>query len=139
MIKIAYLVLLLAVVVVPAYADVAPPENYVETCTMEKQQTGNLECFPCSGTMSAGAADSGIEGMCEDPATYEADGYEKKCQTAGASNWTEIWCRPGSADPVADASTEESKTSSDGDGCSVTAAGRENTIGVFDCLLILLN
>lgn len=137
MIKFTYFVFLLALIAMPAYADVAPPDDYVETCTLQKQQTGGLECFECSGTMSAGAADSGIEGMCEAPATYEADGYTQKCQTAGASNWKEIWCRPG-AGSAGDASVEESNAGGDGDGCSVVAAGRDGAVGVFDYLLILL-
>ncbi len=81
-----------------ALADVAPPPDYVEKCTIEEQQGAGDECQPC------GASFQGRE-KCT---ALGAEGYKHRCKAHGASVWTEVWCRskapipaPG-GDPGAD-------------------------------------
>jgi MYXO-CTERM domain-containing protein len=67
-------------------ADLAPPSDYVEQCTIAKQQGRDMECVTCSATHSQ---------ACSVP------GYTRQCTTRGASAWTEIWCRGGDGGPSA--------------------------------------
>lgn len=83
----AVLVLVLAVSL-PASADVPPPPGYVETCTVERQQKPGEECRECR-------AWHGERDACEK--TLGKDGFERRCSTAGASVWTELWCRNADA------------------------------------------
>ncbi|MGB1015809.1 MAG: hypothetical protein ACPG4T_16855 [Nannocystaceae bacterium] len=69
-----------------ASADVPPPPGYVEKCTVERQQKDDQVCVSC------GDAYHGDRDACKN--VYLQQGYTKACQTAGASVWTEIWCRP---------------------------------------------
>ena len=83
-----------------AWADVAPPPGYVEQCTLEKQQVQADTCTLCPSSY-------------QDPEKckkeWEAKGYEKRCQSRGASVWNEVWCKVGSTKP-------STKT---GTGCSI--------------------
>lgn len=80
------LVLALALVAVPgvALADIPPPDDYVETCTLEKQQVPGLDCKSCS-------AWHGEQDACDK--TLGAEGYRRMCKSYGASAWSEIWCK----------------------------------------------
>ncbi len=95
-----------------AIADVAPPDNYVEDCTLEKQHFDGMSCITCQG---GGAVQPEDEGACDESAN-EADGYEFVCRTRGASYNTEIWCKdsPGETGPAGDPSS---------DGCAVVSPG----------------
>lgn len=67
-----------------AHADVAPGPFYVERCKVEAYQDASNECITCRGTH---------EGRAECEALSE-QGYEHRCDTRGASVWTEVHCRP---------------------------------------------
>jgi MYXO-CTERM domain-containing protein len=71
-----------------AAADVAPPNGYVEQCTVEKKQASGLTCVACKNDYRSFATDAG------DPCQqkYAAQGYTKICKSYGASVWTEVWC-----------------------------------------------
>lgn len=71
-----------------ARADVAPPIDYVEQCTVAKQTTESTECVECGETRNPDA-----KGRC----TKLLSGY---CFTSACSPWgearynhTEVWCR----------------------------------------------
>lgn len=68
-----------------ARADIPPPEGYVETCTLEKQQKPDTECLSCD-------AWHGEHDKCEK--LHGASGYTQACRSGGASTWSEVWCRP---------------------------------------------
>ena len=70
------------------WADLAPPGRPPDTCTMEQQAAPGQECHPCR-------AYYGNHEHC--PESLAAFGFTKKCRSYGASNWSEIWCRPESA------------------------------------------
>ena len=67
-----------------ALADVAPPDDYVETCTLAIQQVDGTECQLC-----------GVTSDNFDVCTEQFDGTEfsRVCATWGASFYDEIWCR----------------------------------------------
>lgn len=66
----------------PAWADVPPPDGYVETCTMADRQTATSECLLCLG--ARGMADRCTPLL----APYC---FTKVCHSWSGSN--EIWCR----------------------------------------------
>lgn len=109
----------------PAHADVAPDPGYVETCTVEKQQEGGAECRSCVGSFQ----DAG--GVSEECRALESDGYSKKCQTAGASTWTEVWCK-GDA-PAAPDANENADTDAAPGSCTAAPA----PLGAFVAGLML--
>ena len=96
-------------------ADVPPPEDYEEDCTLEKQHFDGMEGFTCDG---GGAVSPEDEGAC-DPDANEAEGYSFVCNTLGASFNTEIWCKesPDATGPAGDPDASED------DGCSVVTPG----------------
>ena len=67
-----------------ASADIAPPDDYVETCTLEAQQVDGTECQVCGVSF-------------EDPEActtqYAGTDYAEICNTWGGSFYDEIWCR----------------------------------------------
>lgn len=67
-----------------ATADVAPPEDYVESCTLEKQQKPGEDCVECSATYFDNP------NPCE--AQYANRGYAHRCSSWGTAH-TEIWCK----------------------------------------------
>ncbi len=70
-----------------ARADLAPPPNYVESCTIENAPK-DQECHRCGAFF-------GNRTWCSDElASY---GFSQQCRTRGASVWGEIWCRPKAA------------------------------------------
>ncbi|HJX66178.1 MAG TPA: hypothetical protein VJ860_19740 [Polyangia bacterium] len=75
-----------------ARADIPPPPDYVETCTLANKQTPTSECLAC-------AADYNNFGRCGPLLSPYC--YSKVCQTWGGSAHTEIWCRTkGDGAPV---------------------------------------
>ncbi len=73
-----------------ARADIPPPSDYVESCTVAKQQTGGTECVACN-------AWHGERDKCEK--SVGTKGYEHVCKSWGASAWDEVWCKTGAAKP----------------------------------------
>ena len=69
-----------------AHADLPPPPGYEEKCTIAKQQQIGEKCISCGDAYHSDVDACKIK--------YEPQGYVKKCQTSGASVWTEIWCKP---------------------------------------------
>jgi hypothetical protein len=118
-----------------ARADVPPPEGYVEQCSAARQQSAESHCEEC-GTYH------GDRDRCVNQ--YASTPFTKRCQSAGASVWTEVWCRPRAAGdpqvagpatptpaatpratPSATPSAAPQAATSDAtdDSCSVAAAG----------------
>ncbi len=79
-----YLVLVLPLSATLARADVPPEPGYVEKCTVEKQCKKSEEGDACR-------AWHGDPEVCA--RKHEADGFEYRCRTRGASAWTEVYCR----------------------------------------------
>ena len=125
---------LLLLSAVTANADVAPPDDYKETCTLKKQHFNDTECFECRMDVRGSIADAGDDGYCQSEETYTADGYEKKCKSRGGSVWTEIWCRPktGAEGPAGEPG------SGDGDGCSVITVGNAGVSATLQLLGVVL-
>lgn len=67
-----------------ALADVPPEPGYVEKCTIEKQCKKNEEGDECR-------AWHGDRDVCT--RKHEADGFQFKCRSRGASVWSEVFCR----------------------------------------------
>jgi len=78
----------------PARAVETSVPDQPETCTIEKRQRAGEQCIAC------GAWD-GDAAKCQK--RLSSRGYERRCRGAGASRWSEIWCRPvgGRATPTA--------------------------------------
>ena len=71
-------------VVGSARADIPPPPDYVEQCTVANWQTTTSECLTCRGSYSSTVRCGRLlSPYC----------YSKLCQTYGGSNFTELWCR----------------------------------------------
>jgi hypothetical protein len=68
-----------------AAANLAPPQVYVETCTVENQERPEEECRRCD-------AHFGERDRCE--REFGTKDYRYRCRTYGVSVWSEIWCRP---------------------------------------------
>ncbi len=76
---------------VTALADVAPPPDYVESCTLANHQRPATECQLC------GDAYHGEPEACRNK--LGATGYTRSCRTSGASVWNEVWCRRAQPQP----------------------------------------
>jgi len=72
-----------------ARADIAPSPDFVETCTVGRQQRAGETCVEC-GDSYHGAPDACAR-------QYEPRGYARRCRSSGASVWNEIWCKPSQA------------------------------------------
>ena len=105
-----------------ALADLAPPDDYVEECTLEKQQVDGLTCVAC---------DNGYDnsGDCEN--LYGGEYTTSNCQSWGGSFWTEVWCKGEATAPAEDTSTEPNEETSpttptddkdESSGCSVSTS-----------------
>lgn len=64
-----------------ARADIPPPGDYIETCTVAIQ-CGEIEGTSCSAYF----------GGREDCDALEAKGWQQMCKTYGASTWSEVFC-----------------------------------------------
>jgi hypothetical protein len=101
-----------------ALADLAPPRNYVESCTLEKRQRAGQECVACR------ASYMGRE-QCE---PHEAQGFASVCKSRGASVWNEVLCKPKvggddespavTAEPVVPHAVEPDAEKASGSRCS---------------------
>jgi hypothetical protein len=67
-----------------ALADVPPPDDFVEECTVEKQTVPGLECESCR-------AWHGERDACDK--TLGVKGMRRMCESWGASAWNEVWCK----------------------------------------------
>lgn len=94
-----------------ALADIAPPPDYVETCTVENQQAEGRTCEAC-----ADAYHGDVEACAK---KFEGKGLTRACRTAGASVWTEVWC-DGPANPAQ--GQTEPPPAPPKKGCDVTGA-----------------
>ncbi|MFO0744622.1 MAG: hypothetical protein U1F43_02975 [Myxococcota bacterium] len=133
--KTALLSLLVLAFPLAARADVPPPDDYVETCTVEKQTKPGLDCKSCS-------AWHGEPDACDK--TLGKDGYAKKCQSWGASSWGEVWCK-GTETPAekpaekpADKPAETSPAAKPASASKCAAGGVELQIGLAAALLMLV-
>lgn len=101
-----------------AKADIPPGDDYVETCTIEKQSAPGLTCDSCR-------AWHGERDACDK--TLGVQGYRKMCQAWGASAWSEVWCKgeatgPKPAEgPTPTAGPESKKTGCEGAGLELWA------------------
>lgn len=75
-----------------AYADIVP-DDYIETCTLERYTATGAACAVCRSSVFD-------EAMSADCAMLASQGLTRMCQTAGATVWSEVWCR-GEVVPVA--------------------------------------
>ncbi|MEC7984535.1 MAG: hypothetical protein VX278_05190 [Myxococcota bacterium] len=99
-------------------ADMLPSKDFIETCTVEKQQKEKESCLSCG--------DAYFDDVDACKNRYASQGYTKRCKTSGASVWTEIWCKPSvsgvqtstpsSVKPVG-STAEEKQISTDQAGC----------------------
>jgi MYXO-CTERM domain-containing protein len=78
------IVVFLVTVGAGAHADVPPEPGYVEQCTVERHQGPTATCTSCS-------AWHGERDKCDKE--WAAQGYTKRCQSRGASTWSEVWCK----------------------------------------------
>lgn len=108
-----------------ALADVAPPDGYVEQCTVEKQQAPGKSCQACQNDYRSFTTDAG------DPCQqqYGGLGYTKMCKSWGASVWTEVWCTG-----VLDAGTEVTPPEA---GCSGCRTNPQRANGPMTGFLVL--
>jgi hypothetical protein len=75
----------------PARSDVAPPRDYVESCTLEKASAPGEECILRTEWAFARAA----------PAYLAKAGFCKRCRTHGATYAGVMYCRPrAGAEPL---------------------------------------
>jgi hypothetical protein len=82
--RLAYGILFAAVFYTPwASADIAPPRDYVEKCSIEAQQKSGEQCRLCGGSFRGR----------EECKQLASQGYRERCRTYGASVWQEVWCR----------------------------------------------
>ena len=70
-------------------ADLPPPDDYVEECTVEKAQTRTKQaCQSCSAWH--GDADACTK-------QFAGSTFAHECRSYGASTWSEVWCDPKQA------------------------------------------
>jgi len=81
-----------------ALADIPPPPDYVETCTVA------LACEGREGVL-CGDAYFGDREACEKK--WAPEGYERACRTRGASTWDEVWCQAAAAAEPAPSEADE--------------------------------
>ena len=99
-----------------AWADVAPPPDYVEECTVDQQEGANETCISCNTY-------HGEPDACSDE--WAPQGYEHRCNTAGASVWDEVWCKADETEGTGD-------TPANGDEEETTDEVEETTEGCGD-------
>jgi MYXO-CTERM domain-containing protein len=119
-----------------ARADVGPDPDYVESCSLEQQRREGDDCFECRASFQDRDA-------CK---RHAEGGYAPRCQTRGASVWTEIWCRvkpsserrddfaqppPGKDEPIELASADDSAKgvqAPEKHGCGACAVGAPSSV-----------
>jgi hypothetical protein len=79
----------------PALADVAPPPNYQEQCTLEKKTTSASECLECQ-SIREGVANSD---RC--PTLLSPYCFVEVCAAWGSMAYPTVWCRTkGDGNPI---------------------------------------
>ncbi|MET0342076.1 MAG: hypothetical protein ABW252_13820 [Polyangiales bacterium] len=82
---------------VVARADIPPPPDFEETCTVAKQSASGRTCSPCRASFRDFGAHCAEE---------VGAGFTRACRSWGASVWTEVWCQDGAADAGTVAATD---------------------------------
>ena len=90
------LLFLICIPLSQSWADIPPPKDYVETCTIAHQSQNGAECVECSASFESDDCNVRVEG----------EGFSKTCQTWGGSFWTEVWCRGGGKSPAEEKSDQ---------------------------------
>lgn len=75
----------------PTVADMAPPDGYVEQCTVAKKQRSTSECIECR-TMREMYANADRCTLLLSPYCFQ-----KVCDAWGGASYPEVWCRTKSA------------------------------------------
>jgi hypothetical protein len=73
-----------------ALADLPPPRDYVEKCTVEVQTKQGEECRLCGAYFASH----------EECLKLDHAGYQHRCRSYGASVWKEVWCRVAPKPPA---------------------------------------
>ena len=120
---VATVVVLGAAISVPAAADIAPPPGYEETCTLEQVQVPGNSCVECRGSFQDREACA---------TEWSPQGYEKACQTRGASVWTEIWCTAAEAPAAEEGSAEGTPAPDDTDDETAAEEGTTDEAAATD-------
>lgn len=99
----------------PAFADVPPPDGYVETCSVAEKEQPGTKCATCDGF-----------GPEPDKCKMQFQGtpYHYVCKTWGATVYTEVWC---DGTPKA----EETPAAAEDDGCALKNLGGGGAGGAF--------
>ena len=103
-----------------ALADIPPPDDYVEKCTVENHTQPGVTCESCSAWH--GDQDACVKSL-------GTKGFAKRCETYGASAWSEVWCKgeptataePKAAETPGVATSDPKKSGCDAGGSSLLA------------------
>lgn len=109
----------LVCVMASARADVPPDDDYVETCTPEREARPGETCVLCAATVGATE--------CQD--LWGAQGYHLRCSQWGATHRQELWCDGPEAAPIEPAAS--------GVGFLGVGVGEALVIGVVCCLVFV--
>lgn len=83
MTKYTLLIALMLALPATALADVPQPEDYVESCALPYYVKDGVLCQECS-------AWHGDPDACK---PLGEQGFVNQCRSAGASTWSEVWCK----------------------------------------------
>src|SRR5688572_11924696 len=105
-----------------ALADLPPPDDYVEQCTIDKAQerTGQA-CRSCN-------AWHGEPEACK--TQFKDTTFAHECRAYGASTWSEVWCDPkaqlaareGTKAPSGESAPPPAGTKGDAKACAIGTA-----------------
>ena len=114
-----------------ALGDAAPPDDFEEDCTVEKQQKDGETCVLCeeSNTWEPDGCKK----------RHDTDGYTKRCKAFGGDQWNEIWCKSGGTPTDPPKNTDVTPASNDKGSSSSCSAGNgaARTMGLGLALLCL--
>jgi hypothetical protein len=97
-----------------AQADIPPPDDFVEDCTVEDKEQAGTDCDTCfAGAISNPTIPDGgpNPGHCDHK--FQGTDYEYVCSTYGASAHTEVWCDGPPAESTANTNTGSTGTADD--------------------------
>lgn len=102
-----------------ARADVTPPPDDSERCTLEDQSPGMEACEACEASgddpTTCAASMAGKSARVETP-------FRFRCKSWGVFSWTEIWCRSPKGEALASTATPEDRsTTPTKPGCDLSA------------------
>lgn len=69
-----------------ARADLPPPGDYVEECTVARKEQSGTTCEQCKNSYKSFQGDDPCK------TKYAETNFEYVCKGWGASVWTEVWC-----------------------------------------------